>query len=147
MKINKENLKLIHSALTMFIGEPIDEIDRFDDLWLFKTINGKNGMLEQNFVGNMDIWIGEEFIYEIEKKLFDIIEADKGEDSLIDLYKYMKTFNLENLQNKSKNFFEIMLDSLENIILNYEIPLIGHIKIKHTELHYNEYHKIKIILN
>lgn len=148
-KVNDGNLQLLHSALTHFVGEPISQLSKFtDETLLFQTDSGITGMVEPNYVGNMDIWIGENVVYEIEKELFDLLELDKKEIGLIDFYNYVKLVDFSEFKSKSKQFFDIVKTSTENIILNYDLlHLVGDTTIKHTQLHYTKEQKIKINLN
>jgi hypothetical protein len=146
-KVNETNLQLLHSALTHFVGEPIIQMSRFDDTLLFQTNSGSTGLVEPNYLGNMDIWIGETVVYEIEKDLFDLLEYDKKEIGLIEFYNHLKTVDSYEFKNESKDFFEIVKTSTENIILNYNLPLVGDTTIAATQVHYTNDQKIKINLN
>ncbi len=147
-KVNDSNLQLLHSALTHFVGEPIIQMNKFnDDTLLFQTDSGVTGLVEPNFVGNMDIWIGENVVYEIEKSLYDLLEYDKNEIGLIEFYNYLKMVDPQEFKTESKNFYDIVKTSTENIILNYNLPLVGDTTIQQTQVHYTEQQKIKINLN
>ncbi len=144
----KNELQLIHSAITHFIGVPIDEVNRIkDDSIMFKTHSGEIGFIEQNFVGNMDVWMGETVVYEIEKELFDVIEADKQDIGFIDFYNIVKEIDSSYFKKKSGVFIEYIKSSLENIILNYSLPMEGDTKIGPFEIHGISDMKIKINLN
>lgn len=146
-KVNGGNLQLMHSALTHFIGEPIAQMSKFDDTLMFQTHSGTTGLVEPNYVGNMDIWIGETVIYEIEKSLYDLMEYDKREIGLIEFYNHLKTTDISEFKEESKHFFEIVKMSTENIILNYNLPLVGDTTIKQTQIHYTQDQKMQINLN
>lgn len=147
-KVNDGNLELLHSALTHFVGEPIAQMSKFaDDSLLFQTHSGITGFVEPNNSGNMEISIGEDIVYEIEKNLYDLLELDKKEIGLIDFYNYLKLVDLTELKTKSKDFFDIVKISTENIILNYNLPLVGDTTINSTQVHYTDDQKIKINLN
>lgn len=147
-KVNESNLQLLHSALTHFVGEPIAEMSKFEnDILLFQTHSGTTGLVEPNYLGNMDIWIGEDVVYEIEKDLFDLLEYDKKEIGLIEFYNHLKTVDPGEFKNRSKDFFQIVKTSTENIILNYNLPLVGETRIETTQIHYTTDQKIKINLN
>jgi hypothetical protein len=147
-KVNESNLQLLHSALTHFVGEPIAQMSKFEnDILLFQTSSGTTGLVEPNQVGNLDILIGENVIYEIEKDLFDLLEYDKKEIGLITFYNYLKTVDTKGFKNRSKDFFKIVKTSTENIILNYNLPIVGETQIETTQIHYTEDQKIKINLN
>lgn len=147
-KVNDSNLQLLHSALTHFVGEPITKMSRFDDTLLFQTSSGTTGLVEPNYLGNMDIWIGENVVYEIEKDLFDLLEYDKKEIGLIEFYNHLKTVDSYEFKIESRHFFDIVKTSTENIILNYNnLPLVGDTTIEATQVHYTQDQKIKINLN
>lgn len=149
MNVKKNNLELIHSAVTHFLGEPVIDLSRFEDTIVFQTGRGTTGVVESNFVGNYDIWIGEEVVYEIEKELFDVIEQDKAESqtSLIEFYNSLKTVNEEHFKYKSKTFFNIVKSSIENIILNHNLPMVGDATIGSWLIHYTKNNRIKVNLN
>ena len=147
-KVNESNLQLLHSALTHFVGEPIAQMSKFgDNTLMFQTSTGITGLVEPNYLGNMDIWIGENVIYEIEKELYDLLEYDKNEIGLIEFYNHLKTVDLSEFKNKSKRFLDIVRTSTENIILNFNLPLVGDTTIASTQVHYTQDKKIKINLN
>ena len=147
-KVNSGNLQLLHSALTHFVGEPIMQMGKLEDASLmFQTATGVTGLVEPNYVGNMDIWIGEDVVYEIEKELYDLLEYDKKEIGLIEFYNYLKLVDKSEFKIRSKTFFEIVKTSTENIILNYNLPLIGDTTIGETQIHYTDQQKMKINLN
>lgn len=148
-KVNDGNLQLMHSALTHFVGEPIAQMSKFtDETVLFQTDSGITGMVEPNQRGNMEIWVGENVVYEIEKELYDLLELDKKEIGLIDFYNEIKLVDFTEFQFRSKQFFDIVKKSTENIILNYDLlTMVGDTTIAHTQLHYTKEQKIKINLN
>lgn len=151
MKKLSENFQLLNSALTHFLGEHISQIDKFEsDYIMFQTLKGITGFIEPNFMGNMDIWIGDIVVYEIEKNLFDLLEYDKKTLGLIEFYNILKTTDISELSNKSYDFYIILKTSTEKIIINNNnsnIPLIGDTLIESIQIHYTEQQKIKINLN
>jgi hypothetical protein len=123
-------------------------MDRYEnDTILFQTHDGTTGMVEPNYVGNMDIWIGETVVYEIEKNLFDMLEYDRKEVGLIEFYNFVKTVDSSEFKGPSRIYYDIVKTSTENIILNYNLPLVGSTTIDTTQIHYTENEKIKISLN
>lgn len=151
-KVNESNLELLHSALTQFVGEPIAQMSKFDashyPSLIFQTHSGLTGTVASNYIGNMDIWIGENVVYEIEKELYDLLEYDKKEVGLIEFYNHLKTVDTNAFKSASKHFFDIVRSSTENIILNFDnVSLLGDTQIKETQIHYTENQKMKIHLN
>ena len=150
MKVTLENLQLLHSALTHFVSEPVADVSRFEKSILFKTDSGRIGLVERNFFGNYNIMIGEDIVYEIERELYDIIEADRNErtsENFIDFYEMLKKEDTSFFQPQSIKFFDILKNSVENIILNYNLPLEGEAIIGTYQIHYTNQSKIKINLN
>ena len=147
-QVNPSNLQLIHSAITHFIGEPIAEMNKYDDMLMFQTASGTTGLIESNYLGNMDIWIGETVVYEIERELFELLEYDRREIGLIEFYNFLKNVETDYFKEESKQFFDIVKTSTENIILNFDLPIFGDTTINNTQVHYTHvYGKIKINLN
>ena len=150
-KVNESNLELIHSALTQFVGEPIAQLSKFDEdhnpSVIFQTHSGLTGTVSSNYLGNMDIWIGETVVYEIEKELYDLLEYDKKKLGLIEFYNHLKLVDIVEFKDSSKHFYDIVKTSTENIILNYDLPLTGDTRIKETQIHYTSQQKMKIHLN
>lgn len=148
MNVDKNNLMLINSAIAHFVGEPVSDISRFDDSVVFQTLNGSMGFIEPNFVGNWDIWIGEEIVYEIEKELFELIEYDRSDSSgLIKFYDQLKEVDTSVMKYKSRTFFDIIKSSVENLLLNHNLPINGGAKIGTFEVCYTNNKKFKINLN
>lgn len=147
-RVNESNLYLIHSALTHFIGEPITHMQRFEDSYVFNTARGLVGTVVSNYLGNMDIWIGDDVVYEIEKELYDLLEYESREYGLIEFYNELKRVDHRYMQAKSQDFFNIMKTSTENIILNYNnLELVGDAVINQMQIHYTKNSRIKINLN
>lgn len=148
MNVDKNNLMLINSAITHFVGEPVSDISRFEDSVVFQTHKGVMGFIEPNYVGNWDIWIGEEIVYEIEKELFDVIEYDRTDTGgLIKFYEELKGIDLTGMKYKSRMFFDIIKTSVENLLLNHNLPIQGGAKIGSFEVCYTNNKKFKINLN
>lgn len=150
MKVTLENLQLLHSALTHFVSEAVADVSRFENSILFKTDSGRIGLVERNFFGNYNIIIGEDVVYEIEKELYEIIEADRNErtaKNFLEFYDMLKKENTSFYQPQSIKFFEILKNSVENIILNYNLPLEGEAIVGSYQIHYTNQSKIKINLN
>src|SRR3989304_5052850 len=114
-KVNESNLELIHSALTQFVGEPIAQLSKFDEdhnpSVIFQTHSGLTGTVSSNYLGNMDIWIGETVVYEIEKELYDLLEYDKKKLGLIEFYNHLKLVDIVEFKDSSKHFYDIVKTS------------------------------------
>ena len=148
MKIGQDDLRLIHSAITHFIGEAVVDVNVVKDSYVFTTHFGRMGMIEPNYLDNYDIWMGDEIIYVIEKDLFDIIMYERNfTGGLIEFYDKLKKVDNHSFQEKSKVFFDIMKTSIENIILNFDLPLTGRTMVGTVQVHYTPNNKIRINLN
>ena len=148
MKINVNNLEVLHSAISFFIKEPIISLDKTEDLFIFQTLSGVWGSVEQNmYNGNSDIWVGEILMYELENELFEILSMSRGSEGLISFYNIIKDYDSSDLKELSKQFFDVVKKSTENIILNQNLPLHGHTIIEETEVQYYDDKKLIIHLN
>ena len=150
MKINKDNLTLIHSALTVFVGEPIVEASNGeDDVLYFVTHHGHEGRLEQSINGNWDIIIGDEVVYEIEDEIIHVIDQEEKGINLIQIYNYMKyDVDWKMLKFKSRRFMGILFTSMERQILSGHLPLHGDVVVGHQWMVYTQYGmKFNINLN
>ena len=150
MKINKDNLQLIHSALTAFVGEPIVEASSGeDDVLYFVTIIGNEGRMEKNIVsGNWDIYIGEEVVYEMEDEIVRVMDQEEKGINLIKIYNYMRyDINWKNLKFKSRKFLQIVFSAIEKQIVLGNLPLNGSIVIEANWIVYTKGMKFNIILN
>lgn len=134
-------------ALQLFLGELIlDVCKNEDETVTFVTAAGSFGFMGPNYLGNWDIWIGEEIVYEIEQDLYEIIQHEKDEN-IIALYGYIRNVEPAQLKYKSKKFLEVVQMATENLILNYTLPLKGQVKIGYQEVIYKNGKKAKIQLN
>lgn len=135
-------------ALQLFLGEPVAVAEKHDDddVVSFMTERGSMGSMEPNAFGNWDIWIGEEIVYEVEFELGMVILGQKDEN-LIDLYDSMKEIDQDTLKYKSKRAYEVIQTAVENVILNYSLPLVGQVQIREQEVIYKNSKKVKINLN
>ena len=150
MKINKDNLQLIHSALTAFVGEPIIEASSGeDDVLYFVTYNGNEGRMEKNIVtGNWDIYIGDEVVYEMEDEIVHVMDQEEKGINLIKIYNYMRyDINWKNLKFKSRKFMQIVFSAIEKQIVFGNFPLQGSIVIDENWIVYTKGMKFNIILN
>lgn len=147
MKVTMDNLNLLHSALTFFVKEPVKEYSKFEDSIVFTTDSGKVGFVEKNFVGNLDVWIGDDVVYEIERELYELIDCDTRKDDLIGFYSELRKEQIDFFQERSKEFFRIVKDSIENIIVNHDLPIQGCVTIGPNQVYYSKGCKIKVNLN
>jgi hypothetical protein len=141
------NLNLMHSAITYFIKEPVKELSKFKESFVFTTDSGRFGYIDKNHNGNYDVWIGDDIVYEIESDLFDMIEYEGRGTDLMGFYENMKKEDLGTFQQKSKEFFNIVMSSVENILLNNDLPIVGSATIGKTQLFYTKCCKITVNLN
>jgi len=139
-----KDLTLTHSAITTFIGEPVVELNRFDNSIVFVTASGNTGFVEPNdFTGDWNVWVGEELVYEIEGPLFEVLEYEDKGRRLVEMYNYMKTIDPETMKFRSKSFFEIVKSTVEKTLLEGYVPIDGETVIGSTELHFIDPNKAK----
>lgn len=146
-KMVQQGNNFIAVALQLFLGETIvDTAKHEDDSVFFVTYSGDSGVMIPNHQGNLDIWIGEEVVYEIESDLYEVIHHKKDEN-LIELYDYIRTINSDQLKYKSRKFLKVVQLATENVLLNHTLPLTGQVMINTQEVIYKNNKKIKINLN
>jgi hypothetical protein len=143
-KVNPGDLRLIHSALTHFVGGMISSID---ENFRFETIDGGLGRVAANRSGDYDVYIGDELVYTIEGEFFDIINYDEKKDQLIELYERMCALKPETLKYMTRVFYYKVRTSMEDIILNMNLPLEGQAVIGNYQVFYSPDHKLKVNLN
>ena len=149
MRVNRNSVRLLHSALTHFIGKPILETQDCDDMIYFEAAGGSKGYIEKNFNGSWSIWEGDDLIYDIEPELFDLINLYNDESTVIDLYNdLLRNIVPSDLKKKSRVFFNTMKDSLEKILLFTEdSELEGETMVGVEKIIYHNGFKIKINQN
>jgi hypothetical protein len=136
---------MLKTAIEMFLGERLVLIEDGDDV-SFVTATGHEGVVAPNFVGNLDIWVGEEVVYEVEIELAPIL--DHSDDyQLFDLYDYIRSIDRGLLKYKSQVFLDVVGRSVENILLNMNLPLEGHAVIGCNEVICVNSQKFLISLN
>lgn len=143
-KINADDLRLIHSALTHFAGCMIRAVD--DNLG-FETAEGLLGFAQRNANGDYDIYIGDELVYTVEGAFFDILNYDQNKTELIELYENMLMIEPESLKYMTRTFYYRVKFSMENIILDMNLPLEGSARIGNYQVFYTPEHKFKLNLN
>jgi len=143
-RVNKEDLRLIHSALTHFVGGMISAVD--DNLG-FETADGGVGFIEKRSDGTYEIFVNDESVYVVEGEFFDIINYDHTKDHLIDLYERLTTIDPDRLKYRSRSFYWSVKTSMESIILNMNLPLEGNVRIGNYQMFYTPEHKFKVNLN
>lgn len=136
---------MLKTAIEMFLGERLLLIEDGDDV-SFVTATGHEGIVAPNFVGNLDIWIGEEVVYEMEVELAPILEHS-DDHQLFDLYEYIRSVDRGSLKYKSQVFLDVVSRSVENILLNVNLPLDGQAVIGCNEVIYVNSQKFLISLN
>lgn len=147
-EVKKDQNTLVKTALQLFVGNPIKVVSKFDGSIVFTTDKGVSGLVEKNLTGECwDIWVGEEVIYEIEDDILSIMEHNGNDESLFDLYNYVKTVDYNSLKDKSKLFLDIVKNSIENLLLNHLMPIEGEAQVGNEEVIYKNKVKIRINLN
>ena len=145
-RVNKEDLRVVHSALTHFVGSMIRSLN--DDL-SFETCYGEQGYVQKKMTNDSyDIFVEDELVYNVEGEFFDICNYDQETDcDLIMLYNKMLEIDPYDLKYRTRTFYYSVRRSMENIILNMNLPLNGETKIDNYQLFYTPEHKFKINLN
>lgn len=144
--IQNDKPNLMRTAIELFLGEHIDDITVAEESVVFTTMTGATGIMEPNFLGNFDIWIGEEVIYEIEHDLFKIM-LHKDDKDIFSLYDYLRAINIMELKHKSKLFLYIVKTSVERLLLHNKLDIEGRTIIGTTEVIYHNGKKLTIMLN
>lgn len=134
------------TALELFLGEVVTDVETDVDDIKFETYSGFSGTLCQNAVGNWDIWIGEEVIYEIESEVFLLVEHNNDKE-LFELYEYVKELDINLLKHKSKLFVNIIQKSIQKLLLSCTLPIEGRTVIDSTEVIYTDKRKFLLCLN
>lgn len=147
MKVTMDNLNLLHSAITYFVKEPVKDMSRFQESIVFVTHSDRYGFIEQNPMGNYDVWIGEDVIYEIEAGLFDMLDDHSKGMDLMGFYENMRIEDTSAFQQPSLEFYHIVKGSIENILMNKDLPLVGSARVGLEQLVYTNSGKFKINLN
>jgi len=147
MKVTMDNLNLLHSAITYFVKEPVKDMSRFQESIVFVTHSDRYGYIEQNPMGNYDVWIGEDVVYEIESELFDILDDHAKGLDLMGFYENLRIEDTSMFQQSSREFFQIVKGSIENILMNKDLPLVGSARVGLEQLVYTKSGKFKINLN
>jgi len=137
---------MLKTAIEMFLGEPILDLDSERDEVCFVTATGHSGTVASNFVGNIDIWVGEEVVYEVELELAPILEHH-DDFLLFELYEYLQSVDRNSLKYKSQVFLDVVFRSIENILLTASLPLEGRAVIGCNEVIYVDNRKFLISLN
>ena len=145
--IQQEQNTLVKTALQLFVGDPITSVSKFDGSLVFKTKSGLAGLVEQNAIGEWDIWVGETVVYEIEDDIFSVMEHKGNDESLFELYDYVKTVDYNSLKDKSKVFLDIVRRAIEKLLINSLLPIEGSAQVGNDQVIYKNKVKIRINLN
>jgi len=143
-KVNADELRLIHSALTHFAGCMINAVD--DNLG-FETTDGAIGEIVKTKKGDYSMYIDDELVYTIEGVFLDIINYDETQVELIELYERMQMIEPSSLKYMTRTFYYRVKCSMEGIILNMNLPLEGTTQIGNYQVFYSHDHKFKLNLN
>ena len=137
---------MFKTAIELFLNVELVEMAKDDDGIEFLTDTGSVGTMEQNYAGNWDIYIDEEFMYEVEDVLEPLL-VHTNDKNLLSLYKYSKKIDGRRLKNKSRVFLNVVRKSIEKILLCGNLKLNGRAVIKNTEVIYKNKWKILVGLN
>jgi hypothetical protein len=143
--MKREDLRLVHSALTHFVGEMVSSLN--DSNLEFETASGAHGAIEKRSDGTYEIFVGPELVYKVEGAFFDICNYDKNDIDMITLYRRLKNIDPETLQFRSQSLYRVVQTSMENIILGMELPICGDIRIRNYHVFYHADHRLKVNLN
>lgn len=143
------NINMFKTAIELFLGEPLLDVvqDENEEAIGFLTRTGAAGSMEINtYSGNWDIWIGEEVVYEVEQELAPLLRHTNDKE-MFDLYAYAKSIDAEMLKYKSRRFLNIVQQSIEKLLINGHLPLVGTTVIGSYEVIYTNNRKFLISLN
>lgn len=145
MKRVSEDFRLVHSALTHFAGEMV--INMSDDTMEFETVHGDTGVVAQND-NFYDIYVGSELVYRVESDFFEICNYNPLDCDIIGLYRRLQAIDPMGLQYRSRTFYRVVKESVENLILDMQLPLVqGDVRIKNYHVFYTPENRVKINLN
>lgn len=102
---NLQTKDLIILALDTFIenDSPL-LIDKGEDFVYFETVLGELGRIQKNQNSDWDIYLANEFVYSIEKQVFEILYSSENAPNINDYTTRVKEVYNTNLQEKSKIF-------------------------------------------
>lgn len=137
---------MCRTALELFLGDMVVDVEEVDGEIHFETFRGFRGCVVENYNGNLDIWVGEEVVYEMEAEIVPIIEETR-DNQLFDLYEYIRGINPLALKYKSKMFVDIVQDSIKKLLIKGTLPVEGRTIIDSMEVIYTKTRKLLIMLN
>jgi hypothetical protein len=119
MEFTLKHTDLIYSALDIILDDDgTNFVLRDDDIILFRTDKGINGVVLKNKAGDMDVIIKEKCVYTIEKEVYlilsygsDIPPLEVFTPMLINLY-------YQNLQHKSKILVGRILEGIAQMVIS-----------------------------
>jgi hypothetical protein len=139
--------KMSKTAIELFLGIELETIIEGEDgAYYFVTSDGRSGAMAENFVGNWDIWIDDDVVYCVENELVPLL-SHHNDNYLFDLYSYATEIKDIELQERSKMFLDIVIKSIEKILLAGRLPLDGSAIVGINEVIYTNGKKFIIGLN
>lgn len=138
-----ESFRLIHSALTHFVG---DMIGHLNENMEFETASGGQGFVVKRPDDAYDIFIGLERVYTAERDFFDLCNYEDDND-VIAMYKKLLIMDPEVLQFRSKTFYFKIKKSMEDLILGMTFAMEGTVRIRNYQVFYSEDNRYKVNLN
>jgi hypothetical protein len=90
---------------------------------------GQGGRIEKNIEGDWDLVIGEEKVCEIEDILFSIFCESKDQPPIEKYYKKLLQLKEKHLNHRSTLLVDLLILSIEFLILNMEIELKNPVNI------------------
>lgn len=109
--------KLIYPVLQHYTGTTVTDVFLQDNVINFNTISGESGKILESIEGEVEIFIGGEVVYSVEKEVFEFLVIPQKSQILEDRWEKMN--ELINLPLKSRSsllLFEIMSILKEYII-------------------------------
>jgi hypothetical protein len=120
---------LMYSALDYFLGSDTPVRIFRDDLGIsFETALGNQGLVIPNELGDWDIFINDNKVYEIENEVYTIITHEGNSPSIDEYMTKLKTLSESSLKEKSRAFVNMTKSGIEFLAVHGKIDLKQDIK-------------------
>lgn len=139
------NNKMSKTAVELFLGLRVEDIHSEDGVPVF-TANGLPGELRPGIAGGLDIFLAGQLMYCVESAVMPLL-GYSDELNLFALYEYVKNIQEDQLQELSGTFVQIVRRSIEKLLLDGNMPLLGTARIGDKEVIYTEDKRFIFCLN
>ncbi len=147
MGFTKVHTDLMYSALDHFLETDTPVLIFREEMGIsFETVLGRQGLIVPNEMGNWDIFLDNNKIYEIEKEVYSIITHEGNSPPIDEYMNKLKNLSNFSIKEKSKKFVNMTKSGIEFLAFHGKINLKDDFTYGPFMVYLDSFNKKRIII-